>query len=445
MACGSEFSMKIAVIGTGYVGLVAGACFADTGNTVYCVDKDPRKIDALKNGQIPIFEPGLDVLVKRGTSENRLFFTLDTKEAVEKSEIIFMAVGTPPQPNGEPDLSYLKAASEEVARTMNGPKIIVNKSTVPVGTHRTVADWMKPLAKHKYDVVSNPEFLKEGSAIDDFLKPDRVVIGTHLEDTYKKMAELYAPFVRQGNPIIWMDPVSAELTKYACNSFLATRISFMNELAQLCEKVGGDIEKVRKGMSTDVRIGRHFLYAGAGYGGSCFPKDVQALMSTARKNGMELGIVEAAEDANYKQKKHLVTRICEHYGKSLSGKTFAIWGLAFKPNTDDMREAASLTIIDEIVKLGGKVRAFDPVSMENASRLLENKATYCESSFDALEGADALVIVTEWNEFRQVDFAKIKSTIKDPVIFDGRNLYTLEQMKQAGFTYYSIGRPVVRV
>lgn len=435
--------MKIAVIGTGYVGLVAGACFADTGNTVYCVDKDPRKIDALKNGQIPIFEPGLDILVKRGSSEGRLFFTLDTAQAVQNSEIIFMAVGTPPLPNGEPDLSYLKAASEEVARSMNGHKIIVNKSTVPVGTHKTVSDWMKPVAQHTYEVVSNPEFLKEGSAIEDFLKPDRVVIGTHSETTYKRMAELYGPFVRQGNPIIWMDPISAELTKYACNSFLATRISFMNELAQLCEKVGGDIEKIRKGMSTDVRIGRHFLYAGVGYGGSCFPKDVQALMSTARKNDLALGIVEAAEEANARQKKHLVSRVCEFYGPSLTGKTFALWGLAFKPNTDDMREAASLTIVDEIVRRGGKVRAFDPVALESAKRILEDKVTYCTNAYETLEGADALIIVTEWNEFRQADFAKIKSTLKDPVIFDGRNLYALEQMKQAGFHYYSIGRPAV--
>ena len=432
--------MKIAVIGTGYVGLVAGACFADTGNEVICVDIDPTKIEALKRGEIPIFEPGLETLVKRGSQEGRLIFTTSTQDAVRAAEIIFMAVGTPPQPNGEPDLKYLKQASEQVAKAMDGPRIIVNKSTVPIGSHRVVADWMAPFTRHSFEVVSNPEFLKEGSAVDDFLKPDRVVIGTLNEQAYQRMADLYAPFVRQGNPIIWMDPVSAEITKYACNSFLATRISFMNELARLCETVGGDIEEVRRGMSTDVRIGKHFLYAGVGYGGSCFPKDVQALMSTGRKLNVEMEIVTAAESANHRQKKHLVSRVKKHFGENLTGKTFAVWGLAFKPNTDDMREAPAISIIEELVKCGAKVQAFDPVATENAKQVLEDKATYCSSAYHALEAADALLLITEWNEFRNPDFVRVKKALKSPVIFDGRNIYNPTQLKEQGFTYYGIGR-----
>lgn len=432
--------MKIAVIGTGYVGLVAGACFADTGNQVYCVDIDKKKTDALRNGVIPIFEPGLDTIVKRSVSKERLFFTTSTSEAVAKSEIIFMAVGTPPLPNGEPNLEYLKAAAEEVAKSMDGYRIIVNKSTVPIGTHETVAKWMSAHTKHPFDVVSNPEFLKEGTAIDDFLKPDRVVIGTKKESAYRAMATLYGPFVRQGNPILWMDPVSAEMTKYACNSFLATRISFMNELAGLCEKLGGDIEQIRKGMATDVRIGRHFLYAGAGYGGSCFPKDVQALMATAKKQGLTMGIVTAAEDANYRQKRHLVDHIKKHFGGSVSGKTFAMWGLAFKANTDDMREAPSLVIIEELLSLGAKVKAFDPVAMDNTKEMLGSKIAFGKNMFEVLEGSDGLIVITEWNEFRHPDFKLIKSTLKTPAIFDGRNLYDPAEAKKEGFSYYGIGR-----
>jgi UDPglucose 6-dehydrogenase len=432
--------MKIAVIGTGYVGLVAGACFADTGNTVYCVDKDPAKIEALKRGEIPIFEPGLETLVRRGAAEKRLIFTTSTADAVAASEIVFMAVGTPPLPNGEPDLKYLKAAAEEVARAMTGYRLIVNKSTVPIGSHKVVGEWMSPHTRHDFDVVSNPEFLKEGTAVDDFLRPDRVVIGTDKEECYKKMAELYSPFVRQGNPILWMDAVSAEMTKYACNSFLATRISFMNELSILCEKVGGDIEQVRKGMTTDVRIGKHFLYAGVGYGGSCFPKDVQALMSTGEKNGTPMGIITAAEEANARQKKHLVTRIKKHFGNDLKGRVFGIWGLAFKPNTDDMREAPAITIIDELMKAGATVRAFDPVATENARKIIGEKVTYCSSAYEVTENADALVLVTEWNEFRHPDFEQIKKELKSPVVFDGRNVYNPEQLRKQGFTYYGIGR-----
>ncbi|MGK5082659.1 UDP-glucose/GDP-mannose dehydrogenase family protein [Bdellovibrionota bacterium FG-1] len=438
--------MKIAVIGTGYVGLVAGACFADTGNTVYCVDKDPSKIQALKNGIIPIFEPGLETLVKRGFAEGRLVFTTSTAEAVAASEIVFMAVGTPPLPNGEPDLQYLKSAAEEVARAMTGYRLVVNKSTVPIGSHRVVADWMGPFAKFPFDVVSNPEFLKEGSAVDDFLKPDRVVIGTEKDECFQKMADLYAPFVRQGNPIIRMDPVSAEITKYACNAFLATRISFMNELSVLCEKVGGDVEEVRKGMTSDVRIGKHFLYAGVGYGGSCFPKDVQALMATGRRNDVPMGIVGAVEDANARQKRRLSAKVRARFGSALVGKTFALWGLAFKPNTDDMREAPALTVISELTEAGAKIRAYDPVATENARQLIDDRrglVTYCDSVYEALEGADALLIVTEWNEFRHPDFGQVKTLLRGPVIFDGRNLYAPEKMQALGFEYHGIGREPV--
>ncbi|MCM2323605.1 MAG: UDP-glucose/GDP-mannose dehydrogenase family protein [Oligoflexia bacterium] len=433
--------MKIAVIGSGYVGLVAGACFADTGNTVYCVDKDPAKIEALKNGIIPIYEPGLDTLVKRGFSEGRLLFTTSTADAVQASEIIFMAVGTPPGDNGEPDMSFVKAAAEEIARAMNGYKLIVNKSTVPIGSHQVVAEWMKPHTRHSFDVVSNPEFLKEGTAVDDFLKPDRVVIGTRRKEVYDKMAEIYAPFVRQGNPILWMDPVSAEITKYACNSFLAARISFMNELSVLCEKTGGDIEAIRRGMTTDARIGKHFLYAGVGYGGSCFPKDVQALLATAQKLDVPLGIVAAAEEANARQKRLLADKVHAHFGKNLRGRVFAVWGLAFKPNTDDMREAPALTIVEHLLAAGATIQAFDPVAAENAAKLMGQGARTCATAYEALEGADALLVVTEWNEFRNPDFDRVKKALKQPVLFDGRNVYDPVRMRELGFTYFGIGRP----
>jgi UDPglucose 6-dehydrogenase len=322
---------------------------------------------------------------------------------------------------------------------MNGYKLIVNKSTVPVGSHRVVADWMSAHTKHPFDVASNPEFLKEGTAVEDFLKPDRVVIGTDKESVYKKMVDLYSPFVRQGNPILWMDALSAEITKYACNSFLAARISFMNELAVLCDRVGGDVELVRRGMITDVRIGKHFLYPGVGYGGSCFPKDVQSLLKTAEKHDVPMGIIAAAEEANARQKKHLVSQMKKHFS-DLKGKTIAVWGLAFKPNTDDMREAPALVIIEELLKLGAKIRAFDPVSMNNTRLILGDKITYAKSAYDALAGADALALVTEWNEFRHPDFDRMKKLLASPVLFDGRNLYNPEQMKMLGFSYYGIGR-----
>jgi len=435
--------MRIAIIGTGYVGLVAGACFADTGNTVLCADKNESKVESLRKGIIPIFEPGLDNLVQRGISNRRLHFTASVSEAVAGAEIVFLAVGTPALPSGEPDLQFLKAAAEEVGRSMTGYCLIVNKSTVPIGCHEITAQWISKQTKHHFDVASNPEFLKEGTAIDDFLKPDRVVIGTAREEVYLKLRDLYAPFVRQGNPVIWMDPVSAEITKYACNSFLATRISFMNELAVLCDQVGGDVEKVRGGMTTDVRIGKHFLYAGAGYGGSCFPKDVQALISTAREQGVQMGVVTAAEAANVRQKSYLSTLVKKHFGEKLQGKVFGVWGLAFKPNTDDMREAPALTVIGELIEAGATIRAFDPVAMENAKPLLGKGVTFCESSYDASEGADALLIVTEWNEFRHPDFDRIKRTLKKPVLFDGRNLFEPLQMREKGFIYYGIGRGMV--
>jgi len=432
--------MKVTVIGTGYVGLVAGACFADNGNQVVCLDIDQKKIDALRRGEIPIYEPGLEPIVKKAVTEGRLHFTTSYAEAIPHGEVIFLAVGTPSLPSGEPNTQYLKAAAEEIGRHMNGAKIIVNKSTVPIGSHQVVRDWISSYTKHAFDVVSNPEFLKEGAAVSDFLHPDRVVIGTENEESYKKMAELYAPFCRQGNPIIWMDTVSAEVTKYACNAFLATRISFMNELARLCEKVGGDVEAVRTGMAGDVRIGKHFLYAGPGYGGSCFPKDVKALIATGRKFDLDLSIVTATENANEKQKKHLVQQVTRYFGGNLSGKTIGVWGLSFKPNTDDMRDAPALVLIEEFLKMGASVRAFDPVAMDNAKETLGDRIHYAKSSYDATEGADALVLVTEWNEFRQADFTRVRLGMKRPVIFDGRNIYLPAKMKEAGFTYFGVGR-----
>ncbi|MFZ9594821.1 MAG: UDP-glucose dehydrogenase family protein [Bdellovibrionia bacterium] len=434
--------MQIAVIGTGYVGLVAGACFADTGNTVVCVDRDEAKIEALSQGEIPIFEPGLDTLVNRGVANQRLSFTTSVADALRECEVVFLAVGTPSLPNGEPDLSQLKAACEQVGKSLSQYCLIVNKSTVPIGTHLKTAEWISKHAQHPFDVVSNPEFLKEGSALEDFLKPDRVIVGTHKESVYQKMAELYAPFVRQGNPVIWMDPTSAEITKYACNSFLATRISFMNELANLCDRVGGDVEKVRSGMISDERIGKHFLYAGVGYGGSCFPKDVRALIAKAQSLGLPLGIVSAAAEANERQKQVLVEKVDAYFQNEggIQGKTFAIWGLAFKPNTDDMREAPSLVVIEQLLQRGAKVQAYDPVAMKTASAILGNQIQYADTALDAVEHADALLILTEWNEFKHPDFDEIRARMKTPLIWDGRNLYSPAQMRQKGFVYFGIGR-----
>ncbi len=447
-------TMRVAVIGTGYVGLVAGACFADSGHTVTCLDVDPGKIERLRRGEIPIYEPGLEDLVKRGTREGRLLFTTVYDEAIPTAEVLFLAVGTPPLADGSSDIQYIEAASRSIGKAMEKSKsrelkIIVNKSTVPIGSHRVVAEWISKETTAPFEVVSNPEFLKEGSAVDDFLKPDRVVIGTERDDVFAKMSELYAPFVRQGNPILKMDTVSAEITKYACNAFLATRISFMNELSRLCELAGGDIEEVRKGMSTDIRIGKHFLYAGIGYGGSCFPKDVKALVSTGKRYSTELGIVAAADSANQKQKLHLVEAMRRHFGGSIQGKTFGFWGLAFKPNTDDLRESPAIEMIRAILSDGGNVRAFDPIAMDAARAQLTdlpaNRLFYTKTVYEAADGVDALVLATEWNEFRNPDWARIKLGMKKPVIFDGRNIFDPKKMIASGFTYFGVGRGKYRV
>jgi UDPglucose 6-dehydrogenase len=434
--------MKICVLGTGYVGLVAGTCFAETGNDVICVDVNQTKIDNLNKGIIPIYEPGLEDLVKRNAQEGRLNFTTDSAKAIQNSDIVFIAVGTPSSVDGSADLAMFLDAAKTIAENMNAPKIIVNKSTVPVGTAQKVENIIRSKTNVDFDVVSNPEFLKEGSAIDDFLRPDRVVIGCKKESTFKVMQQLYAPFVRNGNPIIWMNNVSAEMTKYAANSFLAVKISFMNEIARLCEQVGADVEDVRKGISTDTRIGKHFLYAGVGYGGSCFPKDVKALIKTAKDYNLNLKIVSAAENVNEEQKSFIVNKIQNHFGSNLKGKTFAIWGLSFKPNTDDMREAPSLVIIDKLSKLGAVIRAFDPVAMNEAKKQIppSSEVYFAKNMMDAVEGADALILVTEWAEFRNPDFIKVKKLLKTPTLFDGRNIYDPKTMKELGFNYFAIGR-----
>ncbi len=432
--------MNVAVIGTGYVGLVAGACFADSGNSVWCVDKDLSKLDRLRAGELPIYEPGLDQIVERSIRSERLKFTTSIAQAVTSAEIVFIAVGTPPGEKGLPDVRDVKTVALEIGKHLTSYTIIVNKSTMPVGFHQAVAQWIGENAQAAFDVVSNPEFLREGSAVEDFVKPDRVVIGTEKESVYQKLCELYSPFVLQGNPIIKMDPVSAELTKYACNAFLAARISFMNELSQLCEAFGGDIEEVREGMSTDFRIGKHFLYAGAGYGGSCFPKDVKALIGIAQTRGVELLIPQATETINARQKQLLARKVKAHFGGDLKGKTFAFWGLSFKPNTDDMREAPSLEIARELLDAGARVKAYDPVAHSAAKSVLDARVEYCQSIYQASEGADAALLITEWNEFRQPDWKRVQSCLKQKVLFDGRNIYSPEVIKAMGFKYFGIGR-----
>jgi len=437
--------MKVAIVGTGYVGLVAGTCFAETGNEVTCVDIDPAKVAMLKEGKSPIYEPGLSDLLKKNIDEDRLHFTTDLRDAVTKSQVIFLAVGTPSSVDGSADLSMVMKVAGDIAHHMNGFKILVNKSTVPVGTAKKVTEIVRVTTKQTFSVVSNPEFLKEGSAIDDFLKPDRVVIGTDNDEAWNIMRELYEPFVRQGNPIIRMSNVCAEMTKYAANAMLATKISFINEMALLCDAVGADIESVRAGITTDVRIGKHFLYPGPGYGGSCFPKDVKALLRTGKEAGLPMHVIGAAEAHNERQKKVLGEKVLKHFG-SVKGKTIAVWGLAFKPNTDDMREAPALVLIDTLVKAGARVQAFDPVAHETAPAALKHMGTdmsafrLADSAYDALEGADGLALVTEWNEFRTPDFDKIKTMLKTPVVFDGRNLWKPDSLKRRGFTYYGIGR-----
>ncbi len=438
--------MKVAIVGTGYVGLVAGVCFAETGNDVICVDIDPQKVAKLQRGEPTIFEPGLQELMKKNQVEKRLHFTTNLSDAVVKSSVIFLAVGTPSSVDGSADLTAVLKVASDIGSAMNGYKIVVNKSTVPVGTAKKVSDIIQSKTKHPFSVVSNPEFLKEGSAIDDFLKPDRVVIGTDSDEAWNAMKELYEPFVRQGNPIIRMNNLSAEMTKYAANAMLATKISFINEIALLCDRVGADVESVRSGITSDVRIGRHFLYPGPGYGGSCFPKDVKALLKTGKEHGLSMKVVGAAEEANERQKQVLGEKILKFFGTSLSGKTVAIWGLAFKPNTDDMREAPSLVLIETLLKAGAKVQAFDPIAHETAPQALQQMGldlknfSLSDTDYGALEGADALAVVTEWNEFRNPDFDRIKSLLKSPVIFDGRNIWKPESLKKRGFQYFGIGR-----
>ncbi len=431
--------MKISVIGSGYVGLVAGTCFADSGNDVVCVDNDASKIDALNAGRIPIYEPGLEELIVRNVREKRLTFTTDLSGAVGQSDVVFVAVGTPPGENGEADLQHVLAAARDIAKAMKRYTVVVDKSTVPVGTADRVRVEIKMHTDVEFDVVSNPEFLKEGAAIDDFMKPDRVVIGADSERARKLMGELYAPFVRTENPVLFMDTRSAELTKYASNAMLAVRISFMNDIAQLCEKVSADVDMVRKGMGADKRIGYPFLFPGVGYGGSCFPKDVKALVTTARENGLEFEMLRAVERTNERQKKALVQKAVKHFG-NLSGKTFAVWGLAFKPKTDDMREAPSIEVIEGLTGKGARVQVTDPVATEVARKMLGDRVKFCASPYEALEGADALCVVTEWNEFRHPDFERMKSLMKSPVVFDGRNIFAPAAMRERGFTYYGIGR-----
>lgn len=440
--------MKVAIVGTGYVGLVAGTCFAETGNEVICVDIDPAKVAKLQKGEPTIFEPGLQELMRKNQEEKRLSFTTDLAAAVKKCGVVFLAVGTPSSVDGSADLTAVLKVAGDIASAMDGPRTIVNKSTVPVGTAKKVTDVIAARTKHAFSVVSNPEFLKEGSAIDDFLKPDRVVIGTEQEDAWNIMRELYDPFVRQGNPIIRMSNLSAEMTKYAANAMLATKISFINEIALLCDRVGADVDSVRAGITSDVRIGKHFLYPGPGYGGSCFPKDVKALLKAGKEAGLPMLVVDGAEKANDRQKQILGQKIEKHFGTkaSLKGKTIAVWGLAFKPNTDDMREAPSLVLVHDLLAAGAQVQAFDPIAHETAPTALEQQGTdlknfrLSDSAYAALEGADALAIVTEWNEFRTPDFEKVKSLLKQPVIFDGRNMWKPENLKKRGFTYYGMGR-----
>ena len=433
--------MKITVVGTGYVGLVTGTCFAETGNNVTCVDIDANKVKKLSSGQITIYEPGLEKLFERNLKEERLTFATNLEEGIKEAEVIFLALPTPPGADGAADLSFVLNVADHLGKIMTDYKVIVDKSTVPVGTAEKVTAVIAKNSKVPFDVVSNPEFLREGVAVDDFMKPDRVVIGTTSERAQKIMGELYAPFVRQGNPILFMDEKSAELTKYAANSFLATKISFMNEIAVLCEKLGADVDMVRRGIGSDDRIGKRFLFPGIGYGGSCFPKDVQALVRSSEDAQYEFKILNAVMDVNEKQKLHLMPKIQNYFKNDLKGKHFALWGLAFKPNTDDIREAPALYMIDALVEAGATVSAFDPEAMNNVRKLIGDKITYAESQYDALKGADALIIATEWNEFRTPDFLKIVSNLRNKAIFDGRNLFEPRTIGELGFHYESVGRP----
>ncbi len=437
--------MKIAVIGTGYVGVVTGTCLAETGNNVICVDINEAKVQKMINGEVPIYEPGLDVLFNRNIAQGRLSFTTDLALAVRESQIIFMALPTPPGGDGAADLSYILGAAKDISKLVTDYKVIVNKSTVPVGTADKVQAVFAANTQVEIDVVSNPEFLREGVAVDDFMKPDRVVIGTRSEKAQKLMSELYAPYVRQGNPIFFMDERSSELTKYAANSFLATKITFMNEIANLCEIVGADVDAVRKGIGSDDRIGKRFLFPGIGYGGSCFPKDVQALSIAAETHNYDFQLLKAVMQVNEKQKVVLVDKVLKYYKNDIKGKHFALWGLAFKPETDDVREAPALYIIDELIKNGATVTAFDPEAMANVRSIIGDKINYAENQYEALENADALLIATEWSVFRNPDFEKMESALSKKIVFDGRNLFDLQKMIDLGYYYNSVGRRLIKL
>ncbi len=433
--------MKIAVVGTGYVGLVTGTCFAETGNKVTCIDIDKNKVEKLSNGEITIFEPGLEKIFLRNVKEDRLAFTTDLAEGIKDALIIFLALPTPPGEDGSADLRYVLGVAHDLGKLLTDYKVIIDKSTVPVGTAEKVRNAVAKNFKGEFDVVSNPEFLREGVAVDDFMKPDRVVIGTNSERARKVMSDLYAPFVRQGNPVIFMDEKSAELTKYAANSFLATKISFMNEIAQLCERLGADVDMVRRGIGSDERIGKRFLFPGIGYGGSCFPKDVQALIKSSEDVNYDFKILKSVEEVNELQKLHLIPRIMAYFNNNVKGKQFALWGLAFKPNTDDIREAPALYLIDALIAAGATIKAFDPEAMPNVKKQIGDKIAYAESQYSALQDADALIIATEWSEFRTPDFDMINTRLKNRVIFDGRNLFDVKFIKELGYHYESIGRP----
>jgi UDPglucose 6-dehydrogenase len=434
--------MKITVIGTGYVGLVAGACFADSGNHVVCLDVNPQKIDILNQGGIPIYEPGLEEIVRRNKHEGRIVFTTDAQMAIDHGKVIFIAVGTPQDDDGSADLTYVLEAARSIGRLMNGPKIVVDKSTVPVGTAEKVAAAIREVTTHKVSVVSNPEFLKEGNAIEDFMSPDRVVIGADDEEARKVMAELYDPFMRTGRRILFMDPRSAEMAKYAANAFLATKVTFMNEMANLCDALGADVDLVRRAVGSDARIGSAFLFPGIGYGGSCFPKDVSAIRRMGADAGYPLRVLDSVDMVNTDQKSLLVKKVVEFFGEDLTGKRFAIWGLSFKPKTDDMREAPALTIIRALIARGAKVAAHDPEAMKEAKRLLGDSVELCDTPEAALKGADALLVCTEWSVYRQPDYEAMKTLLRHPVVLDGRNIYDPARMRELGFTYYGVGRKI---
>jgi UDPglucose 6-dehydrogenase len=431
--------MNLAVVGAGYVGLVAGTCFAESGNDVICVDIDQKKIEMLKAGKVPIYEPGLEEMVRRNAEEQRLTFTTDLSDAVKKSAIIFIAVGTPQGANGNANLDYVRATAKSIANAMDSFKIIVTKSTVPVGTADQIQQWISEATEQAFAVVSNPEFLKEGAAVEDFMKPDRVVLGGHHAEALEAVKELYEPFVRTGNPILIMDSRSAEMSKYAANAMLATKISFINEVARLCEQMNADIGEVRRAISLDRRIGPHFIFPGVGYGGSCFPKDIRAMIGMGG-DSPEMILLKAVETVNQRQKGLLVEKVKRHFGSKLAGLTFAVWGLAFKPRTDDMRDAPAITVIEALMEAGAQVHAYDPEAMEEAKKVFGARVRYANRNYDALDGASALLVLTEWNEFRRPDFARIKRLLQRPVIFDGRNIYDPVDLAKLGFTYYSIGR-----